>query len=126
MQFVQYLQPTQMEILQTLQQAHVIVKENYKTCGNDREWDGWTHTVGDPNNPYNHPLLTICTDTLINNYLDSPLEINRTLTHESMHVVQACRGKNRYLFSEGNIEREAFSVQDNPDKVLTMLKKFCF
>ena len=129
MDFVNYLQPTQMEILSTLQQANVVVVENHKSCNPKGTWDGWTFTPRDHRNPYNTTMLVMCTDTIQSVYGDWQLEINRTISHESVHVSQACkegRGGLEKLGFRKDLEKEAFAIQDNPKEVLRILKKYCF
>jgi hypothetical protein len=127
--FLNYLQPTQLEIYNTLQQANVVVLENHQTCGTEKQWDGWTFTTKDYRNSYNRTMLVMCTTTLKANYEDWKREINRTISHEAVHVAQACkegRGSLEILGFKNDFEKEAFAIQDNPKEVLRILKKYCF
>lgn len=126
--FLNYLQPTQLQIYNTLRQANVIVVENHKSCNPKGKWDGWTLTPRDRRNSYKKTMLVMCTDSIQSVYEDWKLEINRTIAHESIHVAQACKEGHDGLETIGfrkDLEKEAFAVQDNPKEVLRILKKYC-
>ena len=128
MDFINYLHPTQMEILSTLQQANVVVLENQKSCNPKGTWDGWTITPRDRRNPYKNTMLVMCTDSIQSVYSDWQFEINRTLAHEAVHVAQSCKDGQGGLQTLGfrkDLEKEAVAIQDNPKEVLRILKKYC-
>ena len=126
--FLNYLEPTQLEIYNTLQKANVVVLENHKTCNPKGKWDGWTFSTKDSRNPYNRTMLVMCTNTIQSVYGDWQGEINRTLSHETVHVAQSCKegkGGIETLGFRKDLEKEAFAIQDNPREVLRVLKKYC-
>ena len=128
MEFVEYLTPTHLEILQILNQSRVEVIENFSpTCSLGKN-EGEVLTYKDPKNPYKTTLLTICTNTLKRNYFDWVDELNVTFAHESLHVAQVCKSNDGYIRVLGfkkDLEQEAFAVQNNPREVLRILKKYC-
>lgn len=97
--------------------------------------------------------MTFCTKRIVSD--GSPTEyINETILHESVHLAQACKMNMAYIepfgLSKSNtplsdrrevdlngtialsgkksyfIEREAFWMEDKPNKVRYVLKKYCF
>ena len=126
--FTQYLTPESTQILQILNRTGVVTRENTKVCGKKWEWDAWTLSANDQNNPYKKIYLSICTSTIQKNYGDWSREINRTLTHESVHITQACKHSYGGLERLGigkTIEEEAVKLQDNPYEVIRILRKYC-
>jgi hypothetical protein len=126
--FTQYLTPESAQILQILNRTGVVIRENTKVCGKKWEWDAWTLSANDHNNPYKRIYLSICTSTIQKNYGDWEREINRTLTHESAHISQASKHSYGGLEKLGigkTIEEEAVKLQDNPYEVIRILRKYC-
>ena len=126
MDFILYLLPIHLEILETLQLARVSIVEHHSKCNN--KFDGWFMTTKDPANDSGGMKLAMCTDTIKSNYVNWQYEINRTLAHESVHAAQACKEGNGYIERLGfrkDAESEAFAIQDNPREVLRILKKYC-
>lgn len=142
MDYVAYLTPVAMEVLQLVQQKVRIV-ENGPICQNKDKF-GYIDTRSRE--------LTICTAWIIA-FGDSERHINETLLHESAHVAQACKNGFRGLRAFGinssalvltasrehdlkmfdrfdrnhrALEREAFWMEDKPSEVLYVLNKYCF
>ena len=96
--------------------------------------------------------LSICTSN-ITKYDSTSKNISETLLHESVHVAQSCKTNFKYLSPFGinekvlklsygkeqdlkkvleydpmlkNIDREAFWMEDKPEKVRYVVKKYCF
>jgi len=129
MEFASYLLSYQLQLLQVLQQSNVKISENtVSVCGNKHEWDGWTLNKKDPHNvSKTHTEMVICTETHKVSYPDWKGELNRTLTHESIHVAQICKSGDGLVplgFRKG-IEDEAFALQNNPKEVIRIVKKYC-
>jgi hypothetical protein len=125
---MEYLTPTHQEILDVLRQANVVVIiNNHKVCQKDK-FDGYALSWRDPMNTLKKTSLIMCNESIKKNYADWVGEINRTLAHESVHVAQMCKSNDGYIRPLGfrkDIEKEAFSVQDQPGEVLRILKKYC-
>jgi hypothetical protein len=125
---MEYLTPTHQEILDVLRQANVaVIVNNHKVCREDK-FDGYALTWRDPMNNLGKNALVMCNNTIRKNYDDWVGEINRTLSHESVHVAQVCKSNDGYIRPLGfrkDIEKEAFAIQDKPREVLRILKKYC-
>jgi hypothetical protein len=139
MEFLLYLSPSGNQIYQTLKNK-INFAENAPIC---RKHDiyGWYNSKT--------KTITFCTDTIKKGDNVSYF-INETLYHESVHVAQSCRSntlvplglssinlsstKQSHLkksvsmsgSSVYKIEKEAFYLEDKPEKIRHYLKKFCF
>jgi hypothetical protein len=141
MDFLLYLSPESTEIYQMISRK-VRVVENTPIC---RKYDiyGWFNV--------NEKIMTICTDRIVSRN-DYRYYVNETLLHESVHVAQYCKNKSLtplgiassqlQLSSRRNqdvesavkisgplvrqIEREAFWMEDKPNEVKYVVKKYCF
>jgi hypothetical protein len=125
---MEYLTPTHQEILDVLRQANVtVIVNNHKVCREDK-FDGYALTWRDSMNVIKKTTLVMCNNTIKKNYVDWEGEINRTLSHESVHIAQICKEGNGYIEPLGfrkDVEKEAVAIQDNPREVLRILKKYC-
>jgi hypothetical protein len=125
---MEYLTPTHQEILDVLRQANVVVIVNdHKVCQKDK-FDGYALSWRDPMNTLKKTSLVMCNESIKKNYDNWVGEINRTLSHESVHVTQMCKEGNGYVKPLGfrkDVEKEAFAIQDQPREVLRILKKYC-
>jgi uncharacterized protein YdeI (BOF family) len=140
MEFLLYLSPQSTEIYQMISRRIKVV-ENTPIC---RKHDiyGWFNVI--------EKTMTICTDRIISND-NSKYYMNETLLHESVHIAQYC--KNNFLTPLGiansqiqlssrrtqdiesavkisgpsvrQIEREAFWMEDKPNEVKYVVKKYC-
>jgi hypothetical protein len=127
MDFIAFLFPVHLEILETIKQSNVVVTENHAVC-KKYHIDGYTMTWKAPDNIGKKTTVAICNETIMQNYNDWIGEINRTLAHEAVHVAQDCKSNDGYIRPLGfrkDIEEEAFDIQDNPREVLRILKKYC-
>lgn len=129
MEFVSYLLSYQLQLLRVLQQSNVTISENtVAACGNNYKWDGWTFNKRDYRNvSKKRTEMVICTNTHKVNYGDWINELNRTLTHEAVHVAQICKSGDGVVplgFRKG-VEDEAFALQERPDEVIRIVKKYC-
>ena len=141
--FLNYLTPDTAEIYRLLA-LKVRIAENSGIC---RKHDvfGWYNA--------RDKVLTMCT-MRIKEYGNTREYINETLLHEAVHVAQHCKAKGPAVVplhiapssmpisarrqqdiqtamkingpSVKHIEHEAFWMEDKPDKVRYVLKKFCF
>ena len=140
MDFLLYLSPESTEIYQMISRR-IRVVENAPIC---RKYDiyGWFNA--------NEKTMTICTDRIVSGG-DYRYYVNETLLHESVHVAQYCKNKSLtplgiassqiQLSSRRNqdvessvrllgssvrqIEREAFWMEDKPNEVKYVVKKYC-
>jgi hypothetical protein len=140
MEFLLYLSPQSTEIYQMISRR-IRVVENSPIC---RKHDiyGWFNVI--------EKTMTICTDRIVSRG-DYRYYVNETLLHESVHVAQYC--KNKSLTPLGiassqlqlssrrtqdvesavrisgplvrQIEREAFWMEDKPNEVKYIVKKYC-
>ena len=142
MEFLLYLSTQQMDIYKMVSNK-VRVVENAPIC---KKYDifGFYDTVV--------KVLTICTSKLKQSS-DPQTNVNETLMHESVHVAQSCKTRFTFLDSFGinpsfmplsyqkeqdlkkviafdsrlkYIDREAFWMEDKPEKVKYVLQKYCF
>ena len=142
MNFLLYLSPEGMDVYNMVSRK-VRVVENAPVC---RKYDIFGF--------YSAPqkTLTMCTSK-IQNYENISKYVHETLMHESTHVAQSCRTNFRYLTPFGinsssmylnsskendlkrvvafnpslkDIDREAFWMEDKPNEVKHVLKKYCF
>jgi hypothetical protein len=125
---MEYLTPTHQEILNVLLQANVaVIVNNHKVC-QKRKFDGYTLTWKDPMNNLGKTTLVLCNNTIKKNYNDWVGELNRTLSHESVHVAQMCKEGHGYIEPLGfrkDVEKEAYAIQDQPREVLRIVRKYC-
>jgi hypothetical protein len=140
MEFLLYLSPQSTEIYQMISRR-IRVVENTPIC---RKHDiyGWFNVI--------EKTMTICTDRIISND-NSTYYMNETLLHESVHIAQYCKNNSLtplgisnsqiQLSSRRNqdiesavkisgpsvrqIEREAFWMEDKPNEVKYVVKKYC-
>jgi len=142
MQFLLYLSTQTMDIY-NLVSKKVRVVENPPIC---RQYDFFGFYDS------KQKVLSICTSRIkshgnIENY------VSETLLHESVHVAQSCKTNFKYLTPFGinqssmdlnyqrendlkkviafntylrEIDREAFWMEDKPNQVKYVLKKYCF
>jgi hypothetical protein len=140
MEFLLYLSPQSTEIYQMISRR-VRVVENAPIC---RKHDiyGWFNVI--------EKTMTICTNRIVSRD-DVKYYVNETLLHESVHVAQYC--KNKSLIPLGispaqmelssrrkqdlesavkiagssvrQIEQEAFWMEDKPNEVKYVVKKYC-
>jgi len=140
MDFLLYLSPESTEIYQMISRR-IRVVENAPIC---RKYDiyGWFNM--------DEKTMTICTNRIVSRG-DYRYYVNETLLHESVHVAQYCKNKSLTplgiassqlkLSSRRNqdvesavkmsgpsvrqIEREAFWMEDKPNEVKYVVKKYC-
>jgi hypothetical protein len=143
MQFPFYLTSEGKQILDLVAKAHFNIRENISWCA-----DGYYGGVIKENKTF-----FICTKNILKG--DNPQRnLNETLYHEAVHVVQQCKGKNnlkpigipiaqmplpsnKMKDIESSLgltqkkfmrrsEHESFWLEDKPKQVIYYLKKFCF
>jgi len=142
MEFLLYLSTQQMDVYKMVSQK-VRVVENSSICKKYDVFGFYSST---------QKTLSICTDK-IKSYQNFEKNVNETLMHESVHVAQSCKTNFRYLTSFGinsssmplsyykeadlkkviafdrnlkDIDREAFWMEDKPEKVKYVVQRYCF
>ncbi len=139
MEFLLYLTPESSQILDLIRQAEVRISENTARC-REKNIFGFADSGR---------RLAICTKNIKSSGLDIGFYINETLMHESVHIAQQCRGGPFWLdkvmmplpwnklndvkrstnvsnISNGNqVEHEAYWMEDKPNEVKYVLKKYC-
>lgn len=143
MEFFLYLSSSGKDIYSLVSQK-VRVVENAPICKKHAIY-GWFDS--------DQRTLTMCTDT-IKRGPDPNYYMNETLFHEATHVAQSCKNGMRWVVpfwinpkempltqrrredvetakkivgnSVHKVEHEAFWMEDKPEKVKYVLKKFCF
>lgn len=142
MEFLLYLSTQQMDIYKMVSNK-VRVVENAPICKKYDIFGFYDSSV---------KVLTICTSKLKQSS-DLQTNVNETLMHESVHVAQSCKTRFAFLDSFGinpslmplsyqkeqdlkkviafdsrlkNIDREAFWMEDKPEKVKYVVQKYCF
>ena len=139
--FTYYLTPEGKQILDLIAKAHFRIRENISWCYGANYAGGIIKE---------NKTFFICTKSILNNQ-NPKFDINETVYHESVHVVQACKGmkpigiplSNMLLSSEKmhminksialtkkestrRIEHEAYWLEDKPTETIKYLRKFCF
>jgi hypothetical protein len=139
MYFFPYLTPEAKEIINLIRKANYSVRENVEFCRN-KDFFGFVDFG---------KKFVICTGNIKNSGFDPKFYINETVYHEAVHVAHHCNGyrpfgiskkdmplpsnklqdvKNSVSMSTASsqMEHEAFWMEDKPDKVRYVLKKYCF
>jgi hypothetical protein len=142
MEFLLYLSPEVLDIYKLISKKIQVV-ENSPIC-QKYDFFGFYDTL--------QKKLSICTST-IKTYNSISKNVSETLLHESVHVAQSCKTNFKYLTSFGInpsimklssskeeglnkvikydyklkfIDREAFWMEDKPEKVKYVIQKYCF
>jgi len=143
MDFLLFLTPINQAIVNDLIKAKFRMQENAPICDANPRYFGFLHK---------DKRLIVCTKNILVGE-DNPRDwINQTVTHEAVHAVQNCKGgplgykkenmplpifKLKYLVASSSIsgkieqqrfqkEHEAYYLEDSPNKVHSLIKKFCF
>jgi len=123
-----YVTPTHQDILDVIRQSNFVVfVDNHKVC-KTQKYDGYVITPKNSLNQSRKNEFVICPSVIQKNYEDWQGEINRTIAHEAVHVAQVCKSNDGYIRPLGfrkDVEKEAFSIQDQPREVLRIVKKYC-
>jgi hypothetical protein len=142
MEFLLYLSTQQMDVYKLISKK-VRVVENAPIC---RKYDIFGFYSSE------QKVLTMCTET-IKKFPNLYVNTNETLMHESVHVAQSCKSGFAFLdpfrissslmslsYQKENdlkkviafdprlkdADREAFWMEDKPEKVKYVVQKYCF
>lgn len=140
MEFLLYLSPQGQQLIRDLISAKFHIHENVGLCSNNQVF-GYTDLP---------KKFIICTKNIKNGGWNMHQYVSETVYHEAVHAAQICKGGNIGLtveqtplpwnklqdirnsvvatknYSAGHKEREAYYLQDKPDKVRYYVRKFCF
>ena len=136
MEFFLYLTPVGQEILNAIVRKKFNIKENAAICRN-KDLFGVVKT--------NSSEFIVCLDNIKNSISPVKHYVNETVYHEAVHVAQFCKrgklgitaslSKNKMIDvqnsvkavnSDADYEKEAYYLENKPEKVLRYLKKYCF
>lgn len=135
MDFLLYLTPVGAEIINTIEKLKITIQENPPICKKYKDLFGYT----DINK------FILCTNNIKNTISPVKFYVNETVYHEAVHVAQNCKKgtldiENPILEDRKKIdvqnslqhnkdgyhyEVEAYYLEDNPEIVLSYLKKYC-
>jgi len=139
MDFFLYLTPQAKQILNLIYKAKYKVYENIEYC-RDKDFFGYSDFG---------KKFVICTNNIKNSGFDVKFYINETVYHESVHIAHHCNGYRPFGISKkdmplpssklkdiensvsvssasSQMEHEAYWMEDKPDKVRYVIKKYCF
>jgi len=137
MEFLLYLTPIGAEIVQNINKTGYSIKENIEYC-RDKDLFGYTQS----------DKIVVCTSNIEKSGHDVKFYVNETIYHEGVHVAHMCNGnkplnisvkdmplsKNKLndvrrsssvSKSTGQMEHEAYWMEDKPKKVNYVIKKYC-
>lgn len=140
MEFLLYLTPQAQDILNQIYRAKYSVKENIGYCKSNENIFGYADFG---------KKFVICTKNIKRSGYDPKFYINETVYHEAVHVAHLCNGYRPFGISKNDmplpsnklqdvknsvssstssaqIEHEAYWMEDKPNKVKYVLKKYCF
>jgi hypothetical protein len=125
---IEYLTPTHQQIIEKIKDAGVVVAVNHPGACKNNKFDGFVFSWRDKGSQSGKNELAICLSTIQRNYADWQGELNRTVAHEAVHIAQMCKSKDGYIRPLGfraDKEKEALAIQENPEEVLRILRKYC-
>jgi len=131
--FLLYLTPVGQEIVSVIRQSNFNIKQNSAVCRNK---DLFGILIKRD--------LTICLDNIKNKISPVEFYVNETLNHEAVHLAQSCKGGrlgistalDKYKLNDARRsskvggadsvrEQEAYELEDKPEQVLAVLRKYC-
>ena len=140
MEFLLYLTPQAQDILNQVYKAKYSIQENVGYCRSNKDIFGYADFG---------KKFVICTKNIKKSGYDLKFYINETVYHESAHVAHLCNGYKPFGISlkdmplpanklqdiknsvsastaSAKIEHEAYWMEDKPDKVKHVIRKYCF
>lgn len=143
MEFLLFLRPQTQEIYQMISRK-VRIYENAPIC-KKHDIYGWYDTT--------NKVMVVCTDKIKSSSSNPEFDINQTILHESVHIAQSCKNSYKKIYEFGipissmnlskkkqdlldelvskygnphrNLEHEAFWMEDKPERVRYVVKKYC-
>lgn len=140
MEFLLYLTPQAQDILNQVYKAKYSVRENVEHCRSNKDIFGYADFG---------KKFVICTKNIKRSGFNPKFYINETVYHEAVHVAHLCNEykpfgislkdmplsahklqdvKNSVSVSTSSakMEHEAYWMEDKPEKVKYVLKRYCF
>ena len=140
MDFSIFLTPQSKEIVNLIRKAQFKVNENIGFCRSNEEFFGYADFG---------KQFVICTNNIKKSGYDVKYYINETVYHEGVHVAHHCNKYRPFNISKSDMpissnrmqdlkkslqistassqmEHEAYWMENKPDKVRYVLKKYCF
>ena len=139
MEFLLYLTPQAKDILNQIYQAKYSVRENVDYCRKNKDIFGYADFG---------QKFVICTKNIKNSGFELNHYVNETVYHEATHVAHLCNGYKPFGLSKkdmilpafkyqdiknsvkisgasAQIEHEAYWMEDKPEKVKYVIRKYC-
>ncbi|KGG11852.1 serine hydroxymethyltransferase [Prochlorococcus marinus] len=154
LEFILFLDASEKKILDLVQKANYQVEENTPLCLIGQKFFGFLKkqqrkVVICTENAKRDGGYNFIKDKSTGGSFKTGLMIRRALRHESVHIAQECNnGKLINIFDKKKLkispyklealrasteltgeldkEYEAYAMEDNPKKIISALKKFCF
>ncbi|WP_269623137.1 serine hydroxymethyltransferase [Prochlorococcus marinus] len=152
LEFLIFLNSKEEKILDLIQKANYKIVENSPLCLIDNKFFGFLKkkekiVVICTKNAKDYGGYNFAKDNATGGSFKTGLMIRRALRHESVHIAQECNDDNLINSSKGQeispyklnalrasvqlvgnpeLEYEAYSMEDNPRKIISALKRFCF
>ena len=152
MEFIEYLDEVEIEIIRMVEKAGYSLEENTPLCLLSKKYVGFLKK--------RQKTVVICTDNIKNKsgyalirkrntdaFYKTQLYIKKALRHEATHVAQECNDGNildikkkltinpakiealkgsTKISGEEEKERQAYILEDKPRSLKKVLKKYCF
>ena len=151
MEFIEFLDKTEIEIIKMVEEVGYITGENTKLCLLDKKYVGFLNKkekeiIICTSNAKKREGFTLLRRNNKNSYQRTALHIKKALRHEAVHVAQECNNGNLLKIDRklsmntskinalnGSIrisgdeekERQAYILEDKPRLVKNELKKYC-
>ena len=151
MEFIEFLDPVEIEIIRMIEEAGYNTEENSSLCSLNKNYAGFLKK--------NEKIIVICTEnakikegyTILGMKNDDKIDriainIKKALRHEAVHVAQECNDGNvldikekltfkatklealeasKKISGEEEKERQAYILEDKPKLVIKELGKYC-
>ena len=127
---IPYLNGNSVAMVMLIEKAGIPVYEDVGRCS-DPNIAGYT--MGDPMEMHEHDIMVVlCINNIEQTWVNvtrTTMEVNKTVTHEALHVAQFCAGAGEpTVITPGFIdwEVEALAYENRPMAVAEQVIKHCF
>ena len=151
MEFEEFLDRIELEIIKMVEQAGYLIEENTPPCMLSNDYVGFLHKkrkvlIICTNNAKERETLNLLRDKNKDTFEKTALHIKKAVRHEAVHVAQECndgnllnfekklsmnpsklRALNKSIIISGEEDREkqAYILESKPKLVKNELKKYC-
>ena len=151
MEFIQFLDRVEIEIIRIVEEAGYSIEENTSLCLISKNYVGFFKKrqktiVICTENAKRREGYTLLRKSNVNRFERTAKHIKKALRHESVHVAQECNNGNlleikerllinpaktealngsKIISGEEEKERQAYILEDRPKLVIKELKKYC-